>query len=225
VVLAKKVDAKSVGLPKAAVDLTPGMYKYKAMMVAGAQQIPLIISTTIKEENRAWTATDTTEGPMGQAVDTATLEKGTLVLRKRNLKQGPVTIALQFTDSKANGTMNIGGQDKPVSVDLGGPLFADAADAVHSMACLPLADGYTTSFRNFDVRRQKEKLMELKVVGIESVTVPAGTFDSYKVEVSPSDGVADNLTLWVAKDSRKPVKVAATMASAGGATMTMELMP
>jgi dipeptidyl aminopeptidase/acylaminoacyl peptidase len=225
VVLAKKLDAKSVGLPKTAVDLTPGTYKYKAMMVAGTQQIPLTISTTIQEENGAWTATDTMEGPMGQAVDTATLEKGTLVLRKRNVKQGPMTIALQFTDNKANGTMNIGGQDKPVAVDLGGPLFADAAGAVHSMACLPLAEGYTTNFRNFDVRRQKEKLMELKVVGTESVTVPAGTFDSYKVEVSTSDSAADNLTVWVARDSRKPVKAAATMASAGGATMTMELMP
>jgi hypothetical protein len=88
---------------------------------------------------------------------------------------------------------------------------------------LPLTEGYTTTFRNLDVQKQKEKLMELKVVGVESVTVPAGTFDAFKVELSSSDG--DKQTLWVAKESRKAVKVAAVLASMGGATMTMELMP
>jgi dipeptidyl aminopeptidase/acylaminoacyl peptidase len=220
VVLAKKVDPKSVGTPKTAADLTPGTYKYKAMIVAGPQQVPLTISTVIKEENGAWTAVDTMDTPQGQAVDTATLEKGTLVVRKRKIQQGPVTINLDLADNKATGSMNMGGQDRPVSVELGGPLFADAAGGLQSLACLPLAEGYTTAFRNLDVQRQKEKMMELKVVGVESVTVPAGTFDSYKVEVT-SD--TDKQTLWVAKDSRKPVKVSAVLASMGGATLTMEL--
>lgn len=223
VVLAKKVDAKSVGVPKTAVDLVPGTYKYKATIAAGAQLIPLTMSTTIQEENGAWTAVDTMDTPNGQAIDTATLEKGTLVVRKRKVQQGPVTIMIEIGDNKASGTMSMGGQDRPVSVELGGPLFADAAGGLQSIACLPLSEGYTTTFRNLDVQKQKEKLMELKVVGVESVTVPAGTFDAFKVELSSSDG--DKQTLWVAKESRKAVKVAAVLASMGGATMTMELMP
>ncbi len=220
VVLAKKVDSKSVGAPKTAADLTAGTYKYKGQIVAGPQKVPLTISTVIKEENGAWSAVDTTDMPQGQVVDSATLEKGTLVVRNRNIRQGAVNITLDFANNKASGKMSMNGQERPVSVDLGGPLFADAAGALQSMACLPLAEGYTTSFRNLDVNRQKEKMMELKVVGVESVTVPAGTFDAYKVEVS-SD--TDKQTLWVAKDSRKPVKLSAVLASMGGATMTMEL--
>lgn len=201
----------------------PGTYKYKANIAAGAQQIALTISTTIKEENGAWTATDTMDMPQGQAIDTATLEKGTLVLRKRRIQQGPVTIDLDVTaDNKVTGKMSRGGQERPMSMDLGGPLFADAAGSFNAIASLPLAEGYTTSFRNLDVQRQKEKVMELKVVGTESVTVPAGTFDSYKVEIT-SD--TDKQTLWVAKDSRKPVKMSAVMASMGGAIMTAELEP
>ena len=130
---------------------------------------------------------------------------------------------LHFTDKKASGTMSMNGKQKPISVDLGGPLFGDAAGGIQSIACLPLAEGYTTSFRNFDVQSQKEKLLALKVLGMESVTVPAGTFESYKVEVSSADGGNDKQTLGVAKDSRKPVKVTAVLASMGGATMTMEL--
>ena len=43
-------------------------------------------------------------------------------------------------------------------------------------ACRPIA-------RPFD----KEKLLQLKVLGMERVTVPAGTFDSYKVELTSAD--------------------------------------
>jgi len=108
---------------------------------------------------------------------------------------------------------------------LGGPLFASGAGGIESIACLPLAEGYTTSFRNFDVQTQKEKLMALKVAGVEKVTVAAGTFDSYKVEITSADGGTDKQTIWVAKDSRKPVKQEASLASMGGATMSMELVP
>lgn len=223
VVLAKKADPNSVGVPKPAVDLTPGTYKYKVMVNAGGQQIPLTISTTIKEENGAWTAVDNVESPMGPATDTAILEKGTLIVRKRSVHQGPANINLDFAGNKASGNANMGGTDKPVNLDLGGPLFADGAGSAEAIACLPLAEGYTTSYRNFDVQKQKEKLLQLKVVGVESVTVPAGTFDSFRVEISSADGGTDHETVWIAKDSRKPVKSSAVLGSMGGATMTAEL--
>src|SRR5262249_33990208 len=41
VVLAKKVDANSVGAPRLAMDLQAGEYKYKAMIEIGGQQVPL----------------------------------------------------------------------------------------------------------------------------------------------------------------------------------------
>jgi len=225
VVLAKKLDASAVGMPKAAVDLAPGVYKYKATISMGGQQIALNILTTIQEENGAWSATDKMESPMGAMSDKTILDKSTLAMRKRNIEQGPVNIKLDFTDQKATGTMSMNGQDKPIAADLGGPLFASGAGGIESIACLPLAEGYTTSFRNFDVQTQKEKLMALKVAGVEKVTVAAGTFDSYKVEITSADGGTDKQTIWVAKDSRKPVKQEASLASMGGATMSMELVP
>ncbi len=67
--------------------------------------------------------------------------------------------------------------------------------------------------------------MQLKVSGVESVTVPAGTFEAYKVELSSADGGADKATVWIAKDTRQPVKSSMVMAAMGGATLTTELMP
>jgi dipeptidyl aminopeptidase/acylaminoacyl peptidase len=225
VVLAKKVDPNNIATPKPAVDLQPGTYKYKATVAAGGQTFPLTLSTTIKDDGGVWTATDTMETPNGPATDVTTLEKGTLILRKRSVTQGPVTINLDFTGNKVTGTTNMSGQDKPVSVDLGGPLFADAAGSDAAVGSLPLANGYTATFRNFDLRRQKEKLMQLKVVGVESVTVPAGTFDTFKVEITSADGGSDHETMWIAKDSHKPVKVSAVLADMGGAVLTAELIP
>ena len=121
--------------------------------------------------------------------------------------------------------MNLNGQNRPISADLGGPLFADSAGAKQSISCLPLAEGYSTTFRNFDIQKQKVKLMQLKVTGVDKVTVPAGTFDTYKVEISSADGGADKETLWVARDSHKAVKESAVLASMGGAVLTQELVP
>jgi dipeptidyl aminopeptidase/acylaminoacyl peptidase len=225
VVLAKKVDASSVGVPKLAMDLQPGTYKYQAKIEANGQQFSLTVSTTIAEDGGAWTATDVMDTPNGTVTETSTLEKGTLIARKLNLKQGPVAVDLNFAGDKAVGNMNMNGTDKPISVDLGGPLFADAAAAKQSISCLPLAEGYTTTYRNFDVLKQKVKLMQLKVSGIDKVTVPAGTFDAYKVEISSADGGDDKETVWIARDSHKAVKESAVLASMGGAVLTQELVP
>jgi transcription antitermination factor NusG len=119
--------------------------------------------------------------------------------------------------------MSMNGQDRPVSADLGGDLFADAAGAQQVIGCLPLSEGYSATFRNFDLQKQKPKLMQLKVAGSETVTVAAGKFETFKVEITSADGGTDQSTVWIAKDSRQAVKVSSVMGAMGGATMTAEL--
>jgi len=223
VVLAKKVDANAVGAPKPAVDLQPGTYKYKAMIEAGGQQIPLSVVTTIAADGDGWSATDILDTPNGTITQVASLEKGTLITRKLSLKNSMATINLDFAGNKAAGNVNMNGNDQPVAVDMGGPVFAEGPGAKQCISSLPLAEGYTTTYRNFDVQMQKVKLMQLKVTGVEKVTVPAGTFDTFKVEITSADGGNDKQTLWVARDSRKPVKQTAVLPQMGGATMTQEL--
>jgi len=223
VVLARKVDAGAVGVPKVAASLTPGTYKYKATLQMGGQSIPLTLATDIKDDNGAWMVTDRMGTPMGEATDVATLDKNTLVLRKRSTHQGPAVVELTFQDNKAAGSMKVNGQDKPVAADLGGELFADSAGAAQVIACLPLAAGYSTSFRNFDVQKQKVKIMQLRVIGPDKVTVPAGTFDALQAEVVSAEGGSGKETLWIAMESRKPVKIAAVIPEMNGAVLTAEL--
>lgn len=222
--LAANVDASQVGTPVPTQDLQPGMSNYKASLDAGGRTIPLEMSSEIKDDSGMWVATDTMQTPMGAATDTTIIEKRTLIPRQRHVKQGPVTIDLTYDAGKATGTMMMNGQQKPIQVDLGGPLFADSAGSMQSIAALPLADGYRTTFRNFDLRSQQPKVMQLTVADSEDVTVPAGTFQAYKVDISSIDG-AEKMTMWVAKTSKKTVKYQALMPQMGGATLTAELMP
>ena len=224
-VLAKKVDPSTVGSPKPVLDLKPASYNYQSKITMGGQEISASISTTIQEGGGVWTATDTAQSPLGDGTDTAVLAKNTLTVEKREVRRGPVSIHLDFAGNKAVGSMSVNGQEHTVSVDLGGPLFADAAGAPESIGCLPLAAGYSTIFRNFDLQKQRVKLIELKVAGTEMVTVPAGTFDTFRVELTSADGGSDRETIWIAKDSRAPVKISAVLSEMGGATMTEELLP
>ena len=225
VTLSKKVEGAAVGVPKPAVDLKPGTFKYQAKIAMGGKEIPLGISVVVKEEGGGWNVAQTMETPQGPAVQTVSLEKGTLIVRKMNINQGPVSVVVDFAGGKASGKLSMGGQDRPVAAELGGELFADSASQWSAIGCLPLAEGYSATFRNFSVQTQKVKLLEAKVAGVETVTVPAGKFETWKVEIASVDGGSDHTTLWIAKESRATVKMSAVMASAGGATMTAELTP
>jgi hypothetical protein len=63
---------------------------------------------------------------------------------------------------------------------------------------------------------------------MERVTVPAGTFDSYKVELTATnDRRTYKGTLWIAKDSRTPVKSSGSETVGRGpmVTVTTEMVP
>ena len=218
----RKTDAANVGVPKPAVDLTPGTTNYQAKLEIQGQSIPLSISNIIKEEGGAWNVTETVTTPQGDISEITYLDKGSLVVTKRQVKQGPISIDVEFKGNKATGTMTMNGQPTTISAETGGALFADGAGSFQVIASLPLAEGYVTTFRNFDLQKQKVKLMQVKVMGTDKVSSSAGAVDAFKIEITSADGGNDHATLWVGKDSRKILKVSAVLPEMGGAVLTME---
>jgi hypothetical protein len=203
------------------VPLQPGTYNYVARIMTGTVPVDIAIITEIKADQDGWIAGDSASTLGGNVIDRTLLDKTTLAVRKRQIVQGPITIELTMQDGKVTGQAIVNGQIQSINVDAGGELYADGAGAQQVIATLPLAEGYTTSFRNLDVRTLKVRVMELRVVGSEQVTVPAGMFDTFKVEmVSPIDGA--KTTLFIAKEGRKVVKVVQS-SQLGGATVTSEL--
>ncbi len=215
--LSEKVDASKLPEPKPVADLKAGTTKMDAKIAMGGQEIPLSISSEFKEEKETWVITDTVQTPQGEMKEITVLDKATLTVKKRTINQGGMIIEYDVKDGKAVGSM--GG--KPFEVNLGGVLIADGAGTYDVIATLPLEEGYTTTIRNFNVQTQKPETRILKVVGMEKVTVPAGTYDAYKVESVLSDNDADKTTIWISKD-REVLKIQSVMLQMGGAIMTAE---
>jgi dipeptidyl aminopeptidase/acylaminoacyl peptidase len=220
----KNIDQASVGVPRPSGGLAIGTVNYKARIEMAGNTMDMAVSSDVKTEGDTWVLTDTLQTPSGPVTDRTVVAKDTLVVRSRSIAQGPMTIDLALKDGKATGEMKMNGQARPIAIEIGGDVFADGAGSSLVLATLPLVEGYSTTYRNLDLRGQKVKAMELKVSGIERVTVPAGTFDAFKVEVSSADD-GSRATHWIAREARKVVKTVAVSPQMGGATITSELQP
>ncbi len=218
-----KTVAAAMTTPKPAVDLKPLKLNYKAKLELGGQTIEMTTSTEIKEQSGAWLASEIAKTPQGDVSDTTVIEKGSLVVTKRSIKQGPLTIDVDFKANKVNGAMSVNGQARAITADTGGALFADGAGAYSVVGALPLADGYSATFRNFDLQKQIATLKQLKVISSEKVTVPAGSFDAFKVEITSAEGDPGKTTIWIAKTNRNLIKVVAVVPQ-NGAVITSELV-
>lgn len=219
----KTIAAVSATAPKPAVDLKPVRLNYKVRMELGDQKMDMTTVTDIKDQGGAWLISELAKMPQGEISDTTVVEKGSLVLTKRSIKQGPVAIDVDFKANKASGAMSVNGQARPIAVDTGGAIFADGAGSYSVIGALPLADGYSTTFRNFDLQKQTATLRQLKVVGSEKVTVPAGSFDAFKIEITSAEGDPGKTTIWIAKTTRNLVKTVAVIPQ-NGAVITAELV-
>ncbi|MDH3649788.1 MAG: prolyl oligopeptidase family serine peptidase, partial [Saprospiraceae bacterium] len=211
-------------LPSLVEDLQSGESNYAMTIKMGAQEIPMEVALTIEEIEGNWVISQSAETPMGAMKDVSTVEKGSLLPIARAVEQGPVKINLLHSEDKVTGTMSMNGNDQPIDMTLDDPVFADGAALYETLARLPLAEGYSAVYRIFDVQSQKVKTYELKVIAIETVEVPAGTFPSYKAEVKSLDDSPGDTTLWLsAEGKRRLLKSTATLPQMGGATMVMEL--
>jgi hypothetical protein len=220
----RRIDAASAATPRPSLELRPSVSNYQGKLELGAQAIPFTLMVEIKEENGAWKASEIAKLTGGEISDITVIEKGSLVVTKRNVKQGPTSIDIAIKGNQASGSVVMGEKSSPVAVATGGSVFADGAGAFDVIATLPLAEGYSAVFRNVDLQKQKVDLKQVKVIGVEKVTVPAGTFESFKCEITSTSGEPGKTTVWIAKDSRKVVKVSAVLPQLNGAVMTSELV-
>ena len=222
VVLSKPVDTTKVTMPSGLRPMNTAASTYNVTMSMGGQSMKMEASSTVTEEGDTYVVSDSATMPQGKINDTATYDKKTLAIRSREVSQGPVTIDLNFTDAAVSGSMTMAGNKTPIEVKLDGGLFADGPGSGRAIAALPLKEGYSTTFRNFDVMRQKVTVKQAKVTGIEEVTVPAGTFKAWKVELASAEGEPGTQTLWIDMEGRRVVKSSGALAN--GALVTSELV-
>jgi hypothetical protein len=222
--------AMTAPLPKVDPSIvSPMKASYKANMSVMGQEIALDVKRSyekIKVDGKpVWRTITNQESPMGAAADTFLLDMKTLIPIRRNVSQGPAKVQVDYTETTVKGKIDMGGREMPVDTKLPAPVFGEETAMLFAIESLPLAEGYMTTMRTYDLMSGKVRPLALEVTGIETVTVPAGSYEAYKIELKQLDGGSDNATIFISeKDPRCLVRGTFQLpAQAGGGTFTIEL--
>lgn len=174
---------------------------------------------------KVWRLVETGSGAMGQTVDTLDVDAETLLPIRRSAQQGMATVQCSFKADAVEGKILAGPQQIPISAKLSSPVLSEGAGMEIAICTLPLADGYSATVDVFNLMQAKPRTMLVKVVGTETVTVNAGTFDTFKIEITPADGEGGTMKLWVSRDQRQAVKSEVSLpAQMGGGTAVGEMV-
>jgi hypothetical protein len=176
------------------------------------------------EGKKVWRVIEESTGPMGAGADTLDLDGTTLLPIRRGGTEGMATMWFKFSNEAVEGKIVAGPQEMPINVKLSGPVLPEGAGVEIPVGTLPLAEGYTASVEVFNTMQAKTQEMTLKVTGTEKVTVPAGTFETYKVEITPQAEEGGGSKLWIAKDDHRIIRVENQLpAQMGGGVAVSEL--
>lgn len=225
--------AKTIPLP--VVDATRfalGTLAYKTTIkLSGGREMQIDGTRVVARETSGGTPvyriTSTAKTPMGDSSDVYVIDATSLQPVTRTAKQGPAAFEVKYEDKTITGEIAAGPQKIPVKIDLEAPVFGDQAAFELAIAAMPLAPGYHTTVRTAEVgMQQRVRYWSITVDGEESVTVPAGTFQAYKVRIEPLDNEPGGTTHWITKDTprvivRSESKLPPMM---GGGTAVSELM-
>ncbi|NBB91989.1 MAG: alpha/beta fold hydrolase [Gammaproteobacteria bacterium] len=163
--------------------------------------------------------------PMGQASDRIVVEADTLRPISRNLSQGPATIEVEYGSRAVTGKISAG-QDVPIDIELDAPVYGGDAALEAVVLGLPLETGYRTPIRFAEVgMQQRVRYFDIRVAGRETIEVPAGEFEAWRLELEPLDGESGAMTMWVSVETpRKMLRAEGRLPpQAGGAEYVTEL--
>jgi hypothetical protein len=147
-----------------------------------------------------WQVESSVSSPRGDARDTYLLHAHSLLPARRTVEQGAVHVEMEYSAGGVRGEIQAGPQKIPVDVTLDAPVLGDGASTDTYIAALPLAEGYRGTLRILELNSQKVRPWSLEVTGTETIEVPAGRFECFRVELTPLDDQGGESTLWFRAD-------------------------
>jgi hypothetical protein len=207
----------------------PMKLDYVVAVSFGGQQFIIGMTRTIEPEMRgdrpAWRITSEQRSVMGSATDTFEIDRETLLPIYYSVTQGPNRIFLRFDGANVNGHITMPEGEMPIALSFDGPFFGEAGAIEVTLPALALDEGCTAAVRIFEWLTQQSRPMRLTVAGKEQITVPAGTFETFKITLEPLDGASGGGTFFIAEKEPRCV-VQATFPipeQFGGGTLTERL--
>jgi hypothetical protein len=210
--------------PRPPAELVPGTCRYEGTLRVLGQTESIGLVTEIRDAGDVWAVKDTWRLGSDVATQTSELEKDTLSLQRFHLRNGVYRLEYEIRDGRLTGrrgTVAFGRFEarwEPLSIEVGGPVFADGAGVPQAVAALPLAEGYSTRFINLELGLYKPVVHKtLTVVGREKIEVPSGAVPAWRVDVAADEPGAHTITVWVAVDSRRVLRFDAPSVAGGPA--------
>jgi dipeptidyl aminopeptidase/acylaminoacyl peptidase len=182
------------------------------------------VSEAMHDGRQAWRLVETVRSAMMSGADTTYIDRATMRPLHRTIRQGPATIQVSFRADSIIGSIQAGPQELPIRVAISGPVMADGAPLHLALSTLPLEPGYETVVRVFDLMSARMQPHRVQVEEIDTVEVPAGAFEAFRIRLTPAEGPAS--TLWIERaPARRLVRAEATLPpQAGGGTAVTELV-
>lgn len=196
---------------------------YDVSMTVMGQHIEFDQVTTVEEVNHdgaaAWKIVAESVMMGMDITDAFIVDQSTLVPLARTMNQAGQVVTFEYTPDNVSINLGaMGGIDIPVDQTLA----PDGSVLAYGFGTLPLDEGYSSHTYVVDMTTGGVARHTITVTGIESVTVPAGTFDAYVVEFRAGSGT--QVFHISVDDPRVMLKQQATMpAQAGGGSLTAEL--
>lgn len=216
-------EALKASAPTYVSDLKPESSKYNFTFSMNGQNMAMDMTREVKIENGKWKVTDFVTSPQITVTDVNIIEPKSLRHIHRTVKQGPATIEVDYTTEGATGSMDTGtGQKVPLNSKFESHVIGDGAGLDLLIARMPLKEDYSTVIEVFDGSTNKVKKIQVKVLAKETVKVPAGSFESYKVEAAQLDG-PEKFIVWISTKDLNMVRTEANVPQMGNAHMVAEL--
>ncbi|MEW5930199.1 MAG: insulinase family protein [Gemmatimonadota bacterium] len=170
-------------------------------IVAGGNAVGTA-TTTLARDGAAWVSTQTVQaGPTSTRSEVRFTGDFTPVSGKTSMTAGAMSMEtdLRMENGRIKGTAKLPAQmggEKAIDAEaVAGTRFPGTDPWI--LAVADLAPGKTIAFPTFNAQSGSAAPVSFKVSGEEKVTVPAGTFDTWKVELSGPQPA----TVWVRKDA------------------------
>ncbi|HEY0971186.1 MAG TPA: hypothetical protein VGE02_09485 [Gemmatimonadales bacterium] len=178
----------------------------------------LTVSRAEEGGRPAWLLLDETSGHGQTFRDSLFVARAGLEPIRQHAEAGPMSVRLRFSHDSVTGAIELtGAPTTPVAFEVSSPPVANAGMLESILALAPLDSGWEASIGQLVVSPVGTAVLPItiRVVGEETVTVPAGTFPTWIVEIVTSE-VAQRL--WVDRATGRLVRARSEAPGMAGVT-------
>jgi formylglycine-generating enzyme required for sulfatase activity len=196
-------------LPLPTVDaqaVAEGEFTYTTTLSLPAGEMTIGATRTIERqadasEDRIVIST-TSRTPMGELSDRYVIDGTSLRPIRRTVDQGPTKVEVAFDAREVGGAITMQGNEIPIRIELDAPVFGSDAALELALAGIELRDGLRTRVRFAEVgAQQRVRYFQAEVTGPETIQVPDGEFETFRVSLTAIDGEGGDQTYWITADA------------------------